>query len=145
MPFLNASSLINAPFPIYNKNYQNNNETLHKILWLNIFNYICSKKRSGAFKRGNTVHSLLFIRTGSIPSAADMIHIRYGPCWYDTYSIWYTCTWFKVSKSRILDFNNNVNALGWSIQWSQQILVLKQTDHLSSVYHSFIHKVFSWT
>jgi len=29
--------------------------------------------------------------------------------------IWYTCTWLKVSKSRILDFNNKVNGLGWSI------------------------------
>jgi len=66
----------------------------------------------------------------------------YRPCRYDTYSIQYTCTWLKVSKSWTLDFNNKVYVLGWSIQWIQQILVLKQNDHLCSVYQSFIHKVF---
>jgi len=42
----------------------------------------------------------------------------------------------------IQSFNNKVNVLSWSIQWIQQILVLKQNDHLCSLYHSFIKKVF---
>jgi len=83
----------------------------------------------------------IYSRAGTIRSAADRIRIRYGPCRYDMYSIRYTCTWLKVLKSRILDFNNKVNVLGWSIQWIQQILVLKRNDHRCSVYHSFIHKV----
>jgi len=64
-------------------------------------------------------------RAGTIRSSAVSIHIRYGPCWYDTYSIRYTCTWLKVSKSIILYFNNKVNVLDWSIQWILQMLVLK--------------------
>jgi len=80
-------------------------------------------------------------RAGTIRSAANTIRIWYGPCQCDTYSIQYTYTLLKVSKARILDFNNKVNVLGWSIQWNQQILVLKQNDHLCSVYHRFIHKV----
>ena len=91
------------------------------------------------------VHEHLYMKIGSragmIRSADVSIRIWYEPCWYDTYMIRYTCTWRKVSKSRILDFNNKVNVLGWSIQWIQQILVLKQNDYLCSVYHSFIHKV----
>jgi len=43
----------------------------------------------------------------------------------------------KVSKSRIFDFNNKVNVLGWSLQWILPILVLKRNDHLCSVYLSF--------
>jgi len=69
------------------------------------------------------------IKAGTIRSSAVSIRIRYGPCRYDTYSIRYTCTWLKVSKSRILDFNNKVNVLDWSIQWILQILVLKHNDH----------------
>ena len=89
------------------------------------------------------VSGMVKIRAGMIQSAADTIRIRYWPCWYNTYSIQYTCTLLKVSKSRILDFNNKVNVFGWSIQWIQQITVLKRNDHLCSVYryHSFIHKV----
>ena len=68
---------------------------------------------------------------------ANMIRIRYDI---------HVCTWLKVSKSRILAFNNEVNVLGWSLRWIQQILVLKQNDHLfkcicTFVYHSFIHNV----
>ena len=33
-------------------------------------------------------------------------------CRYDTYLIQYTCAQLKVSKSRILDFNNKVNVWG---------------------------------
>jgi len=54
-------------------------------------------------------------RAGTIRSAAVLIRIRYGPCQFDTYSIRYTCTLIKVSKSRIVDFNNKVNVLVWSI------------------------------
>jgi len=81
-------------------------------------------------------------RAGTIRSAADKIRIWYRPCRYDTYLIRYTCTWLKVSKSIILDFNNKVNVLGWSVHWIKQILVLKQNDHLCRVYHSYIHKVY---
>jgi len=73
------------------------------------------------------VHVIWFItksRAGTIRSSAVSLRIRYGPCRYDTYSIRYTCTRLKVSKSRILDFNNKVNVLDWSIQWILQILVL---------------------
>jgi len=91
----------------------------------------------------------------SIRSAADTIRNQYGQqlilyvfdtvrSRYDEYSIKYTCTWLKVSKSRNLDFNNKVNVLCWSIHWIQQKLVLTQNDHLCSVYHSVIHKVLAW-
>jgi len=73
-------------------------------------------------------------------TAVDKILIQYGPCGYGTYLIQYTCTWLKVSKSRILDFNNKVKVLDWSWLWIQQILGLKWNDHLRSVFYSFIHK-----
>jgi len=56
----------------------------------------------------------MVFRAGTIRSAAVSIRIRYGPCRYDTYSIRYTCTLLKVSKSRISDFNNRVYVLGRS-------------------------------
>jgi len=40
----------------------------------------------------------LGLRAGTIRLAAVSICIRYGPCWYDTYSIRYTSTCLKVSK-----------------------------------------------
>jgi len=51
----------------------------------------------------------------------------------------------KVSKSIILNFNIKMNVWGWFKKWIKQILVLKQNDHMYSMYHSFIHKVFSST
>ena len=36
------------------------------------------------------------------------------PSGYDTNLIRYTCTWHKVSKLILLDFNNKMNVLGWS-------------------------------
>jgi len=77
------------------------------------------------------IHSLVPSRAGTIRSSAVSIRIRYGPCRYDTYSIRYTCTRLKVSKSWILDFNNKVNVFDWSIQWILQILVLKHNDRFS--------------
>jgi len=55
-------------------------------------------------------------RLGRYGQYPDTIDIRYRPCRYDTYSIGYTCTRLNFKKSRILDFNNKVNALGRSIQ-----------------------------
>ena len=74
----------------------------------------------------------IICRAGTIRSSAVSIHIWYSPCRYDTYSIRYTCTRLKVSKSRILDFNNKVNVLDLSIHWILQILVLKHNDRFFS-------------
>jgi len=50
-------------------------------------------------------------RAGTIRSSAVLIRIRYGPFRYDAYSIRYTCTRYKVSKSRMFDFKKKVNDL----------------------------------
>jgi len=55
--------------------------------------------------------AMVLSKAGTIQPAVDTTRM-----WYDTYSIRYTCTLLKVSKSRILDFNDKVNILGWSIQ-----------------------------
>ena len=62
---------------------------------------------------------------------ADTIRIQYDTHVHD----------LRFQTIWILDFNNKVNVLGWSIQWIQQILMLKRNDHLCSTYHSFIYKV----
>ena len=71
-------------------------------------------------------------RVGTIRSAADTIPFR-----YDTQS----CTILKVSQSRIMYFNNNMNVFELICPVNNKKIVLKQNDHLCSVYRSFIHKV----
>jgi len=123
------------------------NKTLHQ--WCDIFHYpwwTALKKTDAAIlpvqaMRPDAFFGIISARAGTIWSEADTIPIWYGPCRYATYSIRYRCTWLKISKLRILYFNNKVNALGWSIQWIQLIRVLKQNDCLCSVYHSCIFKV----
>jgi len=82
----------------------------------------------------NTLHNL-YGWDNTVGCQYDTCSIRALtiPYVFDTYSIQYTCTWLKVSKSNILDFNNRVNGLGWSIQWIQQILVLKQNNHMCTI------------
>jgi len=81
-----------------------------------VYHYTCRvtnirRELKGTFQQ--MLFQLIFktngwIRAGTIRSSAVSIRIRYGPCRYETYSIRYTCTRFKVSKSRILDFNNKL-------------------------------------
>ena len=79
-----------------------NMQTTNGILTLN---YLENKKKM------KYIYSF-YSRAGTIRSAAKTISVRYGPCRYDTYSIRYTCTRLKISKSGIVDFNNKVNILG---------------------------------
>ena len=83
-------------------------------------------------------------RVGTKRSAADTIRIRYDTDLSDTIRILYDKNVhdLRFQNQELLISTTKSECFCWSLQWIQQILMLKRIDHLCSVYHSFIYKVF---